>query len=66
MYARPPSHAEALGPGCAGPDLAVPGGAAAAAHARGPTAQLPLSGAAPFAVAPGDVGCDADPRQRTQ
>mgnify|MGYP006952968940 CR=1 FL=1 len=64
MFHRPTSHAEALGPGVAGPALAL------AADAPGsvvrPSVQTPTSGAAPFAVAPGHVAGDGDNRQRTQ
>lgn len=80
MYAKPLSHAEALGPGCAGPALALPPSAADAmvlASNRGAQAvmasaasasstQHPTSGAAPFAVSPADVAAADDPRQRTQ
>lgn len=81
MYAKPLSHAEALGPGCAGPPLALPPSAADAmvlASNRGAQAvaaamasssssmQHPTSGAAPFAVSPADVAAADDPRQRTQ
>ena len=70
MYAKPLSHAEALGPGCAGPALALPPSAADAMMNGGggatSTVQRPTSGAAAFAVSPHDVASSDDPRQRTQ
>ena len=74
MYAKPLSHAEALGPGCAGPALALApsaadammnGGAGGGASASS-TMQRPTSGAAAFAVSPHEVASSDDPRQRTQ
>ena len=71
MYAKPLSHAEALGPGCAGPALALPPSAADAmmnggASASSSSMQRPTSGAAAFAVSPHEVASSDDPRQRTQ
>lgn len=77
MYAKPLSHAEALGPGCAGPPLALPpsaadamlvnGGSGGGGGATAPTVQRPTSGAAAFAVSPHEVATESDdPRQRTQ
>lgn len=70
MFARPVTHAEALGPGCAGPDLALaqapPVGHGIGAGA-GPRVHAPTSGAAPCAVEPGAVGVAvAGPHQHTQ
>lgn len=64
MIPRPTSHSKALGPGVAGPELAVPTSAVLDAPPK-PTAQQPLSGADPFAVDP-KTAAAADPRQRTQ
>jgi hypothetical protein len=72
MYAKPLSHAEALGPGCAGPALALPPSAADAMTMNGAgggassSMQRPTSGAAAFAVSPHEVASSDDPRQRTQ
>lgn len=63
MFARPVTHSEALGPGCAGPVLALaqaPPGSAASAT---PGVHVPVCGAAPCAVEPGAV---AGPHQHTQ
>ncbi|GLC46596.1 hypothetical protein PLESTB_001221700 [Pleodorina starrii] len=62
MLPRPTSHSKALGPGVAGPELAV---ATSAVLDRPPQpgAHLPLSGAAPCAVDPAALG---DPRQHTK
>jgi len=72
MYAKPLSHVEALGPGCAGPALALPPSAADAMMMNGgggngaASSIRPTSGAAAFAVSPHEVAAADDPRQRTQ
>lgn len=64
MLPRPTSHSKALGPGVAGPELAVATSAVLDAPPR-PTPQQPLSGAENFMVDP--VALDsAGPRQHTQ
>ncbi|KAG2492385.1 hypothetical protein HYH03_009333 [Edaphochlamys debaryana] len=62
MLPRPTTHSKALGPGVAGPELAV---ATSAVLDRPPQpgAHLPLSGAAPCAVDPASLH---DPRQHTK
>ncbi|KAG2447740.1 hypothetical protein HYH02_007200 [Chlamydomonas schloesseri] len=62
MLPRPTSHSKALGPGVAGPELAV---ATSAVLDRPPQpgAHLPLTGAAPCAVDPTSLN---DPRQHTK
>lgn len=62
MLPRPTSHSKALGPGVAGPELAVATSAVLAAPPV-PSAQAPLSGAAPFAVDPSGLNGS---RQHTQ
>lgn len=63
MLPRPTTHSKALGPGVAGPELAVPTSAVLDGPPK-PTAQQPLSGAHAFAVDPKDASGDS--RQRTQ
>jgi 20S proteasome subunit beta 7 len=62
MFARPVTHSEALGPGCAGPTLAL-AQAPPVASTAGAGVHVPVSGAAPCAVEPGAV---AGPHQHTQ
>lgn len=65
MLPRPTTHSKALGPGVAGPELAV---ATSAVLDRPPvaTAQRPLSGAQAFCVDPSLVESADGPRQHTQ
>ena len=66
MYARPTSHAEALGPGCAGPTLALP---YPTEQSAGPSSLTPSCGAAPFTVDPSAVAvaiAGNEPRKHTQ
>jgi 20S proteasome subunit beta 7 len=63
MIPTPPSHSHALGPGLAGPELAVPTPHVLARPPRH-TAQVPTAGAQPFAVDPSAVPSDFI--QRTQ
>eukprot|EP00891_Asterochloris_glomerata_P005357 jgi/Astpho2/5357/fgenesh1_pg.00075_%23_32_t len=66
MYARPTSHAEALGPGCAGPTLALP---YPTEQSAGPSSLTPSCGAAPFTVDPSAVAsanAGNVPRKHTQ
>lgn len=65
MFARPLPHAEALGPGCAGPSLAVPY-ANSLDQAPRPRAQLPEDSGAAFAVDPNDVAGYRDDKTHTQ
>lgn len=64
MLPRPSSHSAAIGPGCAGPAVALPT-PAGQDFARGPAhaAQVPSSGSAAFVVDPAAL---ADHRQHTQ
>ena len=67
MLARPTSHSAALGPGCAGPALAVPTPLSleqqqAARHAP----QVPISGAEAFVVDPVALAAGGQPRKHTQ
>jgi len=69
MFARPVTHSEALGPGCAGPDLALaqaPPVGHGTAGAAGPRLHAPVTGAAPCAVDPACVAPVAGPHQHTQ
>ena len=65
MLPRPTTHSKALGPGVAGPELAVPTSAVLDLPPQ-PTAQRPLSGAQPFSVDPSLVESADGPRQHTQ
>ena len=66
MFVRPPSHAEALGPGSAGPSLAIPYANSLDQVPRA-AAQLPEGGnGAPFAVDPAAVAGARDDRTHTQ
>jgi 20S proteasome subunit beta 7 len=64
MIPRPTSHSKALGPGVAGPELAVATSAVLDAPPR-PSPQQPLSGAENFMVDPVALS-DAGSRQHTQ
>jgi 20S proteasome subunit beta 7 len=66
MFARPVTHSEALGPGCAGPDLALAQAPPVGHWGGGPRVHAPTSGAAPCAVEPGAVAPAAGPHQHTQ
>ncbi|KAL3134988.1 hypothetical protein ABBQ32_007942 [Trebouxia sp. C0010 RCD-2024] len=66
MYARPTSHSGALGPGCAGPSLAVPN-PASIHEQHGYTPQVPTCGAAPFVVDPSALASsNGEPTKHTQ
>lgn len=65
MLPRPTTHSKALGPGVAGPELAVATSAVLDRPPQ-PTAQRPLSGAQPFSVDPSLVESADGPRQHTQ
>lgn len=65
MLPRPTSHSKALGPGVAGPELAVATSAVLDAPPR-PSPQQPLSGAENFMVDPVALSDAAGPRQHTQ
>jgi 20S proteasome subunit beta 7 len=64
MLPRPTTHSKALGPGVAGPELAVATSAILDRPAE-PQAQRPLSGAQPFSVDPSLVESADGPRQHT-
>ena len=63
MFPKPPSHVEALGPGNAGPALALPY-ENSFDQIRQASIQQPTCGAAPFAVDPAAVA--GGDRQHTQ
>jgi hypothetical protein len=65
MLPRPTTHSKALGPGVAGPELAV-ATSAVLDRPPAPSAQRPLSGAQAFAVDPSLVESADGPRQHTQ
>lgn len=65
MLPRPTSHSKALGPGVAGPELAVATSAVLDGPPR-PTPQQPLSGSENFMVDPVALADAAGPRQHTQ
>jgi hypothetical protein len=65
MLPRPTTHSKALGPGVAGPELAVATSAVLDRPPQ-PTAQRPLSGAQAFSVDPSLVESTDGPRQHTQ
>lgn len=64
MFHRPTSHSAAIGPGCAGPPLAVPT-SAVLDHVPTHVALEPVHGGQAFAVDP-QLCSNADPTQRTQ
>lgn len=65
MLPRPTTHSKALGPGVAGPELAVATSAVLDRPPQ-PSAQRPLSGAQAFSVDPSLVESADGPRQHTQ
>jgi hypothetical protein len=65
MLPRPTTHSKALGPGVAGPELAVATSAVLDRPPQ-PSAQQPLSGAQAFSVDPSLVESADGPRQHTQ
>jgi hypothetical protein len=65
MLPRPTTHSKALGPGVAGPELAV-ATSAVLDRPPAPSAQRPISGAQAFSVNPSLVESADGPRQHTQ
>ena len=68
MLPRPTSHSAALGPGVAGPALAVPTPLAADPQARPagpPPPHVPLCGSEAFAVDPAALAGGGEPRRHT-
>eukprot|EP01025_Chloroclados_australasicus_P035420 TRINITY_DN3606_c0_g1_i1.p1 TRINITY_DN3606_c0_g1~~TRINITY_DN3606_c0_g1_i1.p1 ORF type:complete len:288 (-),score=16.81 TRINITY_DN3606_c0_g1_i1:276-1139(-) len=66
MNPKETKHSPAIGPGCAGPSINVPQ-AESIVRPHRPQAQLPLSGAEPFATNPSDLAmAGAEPRKHTQ
>ena len=66
MYARPTSHSGALGPGCAGPSLAIPN-PVSLQEQHGYMPQVPTCGAAPFVVDPSALDSSmGEPTKHTQ
>ena len=64
MLPRPTSHSSAIGPGVAGPSLAIPSSFTLEPSSNNKV-QMPLSGGKPFCVQPADAS-GRDPNQHTQ